>query len=1716
MYRDCLNGQAPFDDPIILFIFEAISGNYQTVAVPIPSQTPQLVPEDWDNCVGTPYSICVEEAIYQTTLILPPIPGGYDLAWARCCRNQAITNLSVPLQEGVTFLAHIPDPTFADCNSMPIFNNTPPIFLCANQTFAFDYSATDPDGDSLVYSICNPYNGFNFQGLGAGNPNFGSTSPIVDLANPMGPPPYQNVVFAGGFSATDPFGSGDLTIDPQTGFLTVTPNVPGIFVMAVCVQEFRDGVLLSENKRDFQIHVIQCLPPETPPTISHDFGTLPSNGDTIFIEAGQPFCYDVTAVDIDPNDTLAGYAVSATFDNAFAAPPAVFTYTGTNPISGQVCWTPGCNYDGQVLPLIVAAFDVNACANNNHVFDTSYVVISSPPNIGPDIVPDYAGLNVSNDTIIISAGAPFCYTFQVDDPNQFDSLAAYPNSPIFNDPNGPTIIVTGTNPLSGQVCWTPGCNLEGQTVELSLGAQDFGECHGSLNDFTTVYVRVEVAQNEIPVIQQDISNLVTSNDTVFIEAGEVLCYDFTATDLDAFDSLSISSPSAIFTGPGAATITYSGSNPVNGQICWEAACQYEGQTFEVILETQDPGHCSNLGIDTDTIYITVLVPDNTPPDIDHNFGALNFSNDTIYTLANDAFCYTFQATDINVDDTLEIISLSPIFSVPDPPVLTFFGENPVNGQICWQPGCDYVDQTIEIILETRDDAKCSAQGNAFDTVYITIQIPPNDPPVAQHDLSSQIFVDDTIFVDPLDTLCYFVTLTDANTADTLFPFTVSPIFTGNPPATFITSGTNPVVGQVCWPVNCDYQGQLLEIVVGASDNGECEQLTVYDTVFVQVSSPVNIPPLVGHDLTGTNHNGDTIFISVGDGFCYDFYVADLTTEQGVTYTYEFQDYTGFNLGLGNVQATFENDSINGEVCFQSLCSNGGSFYRIIITGIDNALCPPFAATKDTVYLVVNTDFDSDVGADLSFCEGTGGVTVGAIPLGGQGPYTYFWDCSNPGGCGISDPNSATPTVNPASSPTTYFVQVTDALGCTSEKDCVVVAIDALPVVDAGRDTIICEGAAGVFLQGSVVNSLLAPGPYSLEWTPATGLTNPYVMNPYALPDTTTIYTLIVTSANGCTSVPTTLDTLSTVTVTVNPRPVIEAGPDRSGCKGDSIPMLGAASGAGPDYTFQWTPATGLADPTDPNTMASPPFHTVYFLQAYSNGCPGVVDSVTFFVRTVPTADPGPVLDICATDSVMLDGIAGGDSTATYTYEWQPPLGLADPLSPMTQASPDTTTLYELIATTSFGCRGVLYEATVLVLPTPIADAGTDIIMCRGEGVNLQGSHSFYGGINPPSPSFYSWAPTVHMTQPFIPDPYITPDSSIIYQLTVSNGACSTTDLVTVDVFEPIDAVISVDTNVICSGNPLQLTVAGGFGSAQYQWYPANTLSDSTISNPIASPDTTITYYVEVQENNCSDMDSVQISVFPSPDATYFNSTPWGCTDLTVNFFAMDSNIFLYEWNFGDGSPTSNEANPVHVYSNAGSYPVSLTVTGAGGCSDSESVTVIQAFDGGNAQFGSTPLPADPPLILPNATVTFDNQSINGTSYIWTFGDGTGSTDMHPTHTYQAPGEYTVELTVVDSAGCTSVYTQGVYVVSSPSLFIPNVFSPNGDGLYDTFEVLYSGVETYQMQVFNRWGVLQFEGTTPTLHWDGFAPGGTASPEGVYYYVLKIGDKSYTGDLTLLR
>ncbi len=781
-----------------------------------------------------------------------------------------------------------------------------------------------------------------------------------------------------------------------------------------------------------------------------------------------------------------------------------------------------------------------------------------------------------------------------------------------------------------------------------------------------------------------------------------------------------------------------------------------------------------------------------------------------------------------------------------------------------------------------------------------------------------------------------------------------------------------------------------------------------------------------------------------------------------------------------------------------------------VTVIDSNGC------RDTAYVdVFVTYYFADAGPPSSFCEGTGGAQLNAGNIfGGTGPFYYTWWCDSTNTfCGLDSTFDDDPMANPSQT-TMYYLQVSDSRGCLSEIDSALVEILPVPIADAGPDQYICQQPApGAILQGSFSN---APGPFQFYWMPGLGLNDSTILNPHARPDTTTIYTLVGISANGCTSAPTTTDTLSTVTVHVQPRPIADAGPDIHTCLGDTTVIQGLGYGAGPNYNFQWTPYVGLSDSTVPNPIASPPFTHIYTLVVWSNGCPSYGDSMTFWVHTLPTPSAGNIREICLGDTAFLDAFAAGDSSASYTYQWTPTTGLDNPTLENPAASPDSSTWYYLVATSSWGCESPLDSVWVKLKPTPQAEAGPVQTICAGDSVVLQGSY-YYAATDSAIPSeiWYTWIPATNINDTTLAQPTVWPTQSTMYHFAVRNNTCETYDSVLVILSPGLGSFAEADTSIICGGDSVQLHAGGGLGSAQIIWVPSNGLSDPNSFDPMAAPSDSTTYTAFISEGGCTESIVVQLNVIPPTDASFTSSEEEGCPPHAVSFTDLSGNAILHIWNFGDGSPVSNSPHPIHTYTRPGDYVVTHTTTTVGACEDVATSVTVHVRDTVVADFRSEPdFPTT--MIFPDQQLFLYDQTVGASQLLWDFGDGIFSELTNPVHSYTELGQYFVTLTAWSGEGCISRVVHGPYTLIEGGVFLPNVFSPNGDGLNDGFVTLYTGSQPFTLTIFDRWGAQHFNTRDKLEAWDGNSKNGEPLPEGVYFYKVTVGDKEFVSQVALVR
>lgn len=782
-------------------------------------------------------------------------------------------------------------------------------------------------------------------------------------------------------------------------------------------------------------------------------------------------------------------------------------------------------------------------------------------------------------------------------------------------------------------------------------------------------------------------------------------------------------------------------------------------------------------------------------------------------------------------------------------------------------------------------------------------------------------------------------------------------------------------------------------------------------------------------------------------------------------------------------ATISTDSVDAGID-QTLCPGetaqlnavgvaGATYSWTPVNTLSNPNIPnPVASpTETTEYVVqaVGSDgcaaFDTvlvQVGIlELEISADTAICLGDTIPISASGGDTYLWSPNS----NINNVSVASPLVYPSST-TQYVVESTTADGCVGS-DSVLITVVPIPVANAGLDQTICEGDTA---------ALQASGGVNYNWTPVSTLTNSTISNPGAFPNTTTEYIVSVENILGC-------GTTDTVLVTVNPLPVANAGPDESICPGNSVQLQ--ASGG---ITYAWSPNTGLSDPGISNPIASPSIPITYVVEVTdANGC-SASDSVLVDVFTV-IAEGSTA--ICLGDSTQLNAIGG------VSWLWAPPVGLSNPNVQSPNASPINSTTYVVFAEDASGCTAT-DSVTVVVNPLPQANAGPDQAVCIGESVVLQGS----GGVT------YLWEPSTYLDDPTLQLPISTPQTSIEYRLTVVDAnSCTDVDSVSV-VVNQLPVVDAGPDSTICANSSLVLQATG---ADAYLWSPIVTLNDPQSASPTASPLLETTYtVVGTDVNGCSNSDSVTISIF---GVVAISGDEIICLNDSVQ--ANVAGGSSYNWTPTTGVSNPNISNPYLSPSENTVY--TIDVTSAFGC-EAQTEVYVQVLAVPIAAFEGSFAPSCDGILA-----NFLNNSENGETYFWDFGDGNTSSSSNPTHTYEiGPGNvvtlyaYNNDSLCVDSI--TIDYSGQWFGNDSISVVYANVFTPDFDGINDCFKPDVEGVfsDCYRLEVYNRWGQLIFESVAGQDHcWDGRTKGGLMVPEGTYYYISEVHGIDHAGYVTVI-
>ncbi len=1752
---------------------------YTTLFMPLVD-TNLITPETTDSCsVGS--WICIHEGVYRAEVDLEIMPNnqfsnGYWLYYDRCCRNFSIINLLNPGTQGMVFSAFIPPP-ITD-NSSPVFTDLPLPYICVNDTVGILNTAVDPDGDQLVFSFVDPYRGYSSTTNPAPTPPDPLIWPIptvtwlninYNMNAPFGPSGYAYINGSTGYSEYFSPNIGNHVVaveikeyrnnnlvgitrrDMQLLVMNCPNNPNPIFDYfsqqptysleegdSICFDiqfhdSMGDSLWLTANGQIFDTNFVNPA------------ATIDTNqqGDSIVIAhfcwntaCGQgqvlpylftvnvtdngcppkttPIVFSVEVIPFEGPDSISGPPIVCENDTvsywAISIGGATYTWSisGGTILSGQgtdtvtVAWGPGptgsislvttsefgCDDGPITLPVLIQSLNADAGPDTTICLGDTVQIGGSPtaPNgtvinwspatgLSSTTVANPWANPTSTTTYIVAVSDSFCIDY--DTMVVTVGMATLDAGADTGFCSQDSVQLHASGGTSYQ--WTPSTGLSSDTI---------ADPWASPTNTTWYYVTVTD------------TNLCVGIDSVLVSV-------FADPVIDAGPDTSICIGESVIiggspTGPNGSTYNWLPSSTLNdGSLANPVATPNITTTYVVYVD--DSNGCSGV----DSMTVTVLpapVANATPsPDTTICIGdtiQLNASGGSIYAWSPTSGLDNPNIANPNAfptSTTMYVVTVSDGNGCTDMDTVTVIISNPTAD----------AGQDEEICI--GDSVQLNASGGTFYawTPSTGLSNPNISNPWASPIITTTYYVvvSDGVGCTSTDSVTVVVNalpIVDAG-PDTALCLTDSVQIGGSPtgpggslfswtPTTGLNNST--IANPMASPSTTTWY------VVSVTDTNGCQNL---DSCLVVVNSnPVADAgadaSLCMNDSIQLNASGGIIYVWAPSSSLNNPNINNPWASPTTTTTY-YVTVTDANGCTGIDSVTVSVDSLpfvdagpdvwlcpGDSIQLNGSGPNGANVSWSPTTGLDNPnIYTPWASATDTIVyyltvtdsngcinvdsvtIIVNSAVPTDAGPDTSICQNDS-VVIGGNPTSVNGT-SYLWLPAS----GLNDNTIANPTASPSVT-TTYIVYSTN--DTCSSSDTVTVTVNPSPPADAGMDQQVCTG-------DSV--QLNASGGLSYYWIPSTGLSNDTISNPWAHPNDTTLYYVVVTDGNGCTGI-------DSVIVIINPMPIVNAGPDIQICPGDSG-QLNASGG----ISYAWTPASDLSDTSISNPWANPNSTTMYYvLVTDSNNCTNI-DSVTVFVNAAPAVDAGPDTSICMGDSIQLNATGG------VSYQWTPALTLSNDTINNPWANPSTTTMYYVKVTDGNGCTNI-DSVTIGINPLPSITSGPDQQICIGDSIQLQAS----GGTS------YTWSPSTGLSDINISNPYASPSDTIVYYVTgTDQNGCSNIDSVTVVVNPLPFAVAGNDTN-ICKGGVVQIggNPTGPNGSV-YSWTPTGSLDNATIANPTASPSGNTVYYLTVTDSNgCVNRDSVSVFIFSitsSPDTAICQGD-----SLQLGVFPLyGTSPYAYTWTPASDLSDTTIANPWCYTLTTNTYYV--TVTDSNGCSENSEITVT--VNNPPVAGFTTTLDASCAGVL----AEFINTSEGASSYLWDFRDGQTSTDENTSHIFDYSSTISVLLTAYSSEGCTDTAFFTDDALSFEDYYhivIPNVFSPNGDGINDWFEIEFGNKlqDCTYLKIYNRWGELMFQSEGNNHSWNGRTFAGEAVPEGIYFYIFKIRDQEFNGSITLLR
>ncbi|MCW3127126.1 MAG: hypothetical protein JWO03_2784 [Bacteroidetes bacterium] len=1601
---------------------------------------------------GTPDGTLLEKYVSDTFHIPPGCSVTAEMDQGS--RNGAITNLIGASGYDIDIVATVTTPADGSCENNPEFASFPVNIFCINENAVFSQGAIDLSGDSLVYSLINP------------RTTGGAPIPFVTgctPTNPLGAPS----VYASSF-----------TFDSHNGNINFTPTQTGNYVLAILVNAYHNGVLVSSTMRDIQILVINCVSVNNSPNLLNYFTPAFVSGATIYdsthigVCPGQLVQFNLAATDRDSFNY-----VSDSADFARVLPGSVVSVTHT-----------GTKYDTATLH--VSWIPQNADSGFHYIYLTVSDTFCPRPGTRTYafVISVLTGLYAGPNLVYCNGGQPV--TIQAHGASHYtwtDSASG-----------GPPIGVVSYSADSSAITVAP------PTPNVSVGYVVRGDLIGSCKNLDTVSVK-NVPRFSLASLAQDPSICKYTSTTVSTTATPANVGPYTYVWTPTSQVLSPATPSTAITpllndtwfsvkvtAVGGCVITdsvqvrISGSAPrisiipSNNNVCPGDTVTLTGLAFAenlvvcgLVDTCPDNTILTNQAIGTDTSSRTNI---ETPYCGDYpsartqylirasELNAAGLSSGAITdisfyvkqitsTVGYDSFTVSMGCTSLDsltgfVGNLLEVSPPSQV--LPNTgwsphPFLHFYnwdGYSNIVIQVCYTRtstsfnNSDYVAYTTTSYngstLYDRDFGT-GANGcglNSFPTIS-------NIRPIIKMGICAPNVL--TYQWTPSTLLCDTCAVTTVVVpTDSVYTLTVHDGICVNDSAFRVTINRNIAIHATPDTTLCGLDTVQLNVALANAPPSTC--LLNYNVISIPYSSIVG----TGTIIPTASYQG-TFGPSTDDGVAGPFNI-------GFPFNFYCQTYNNFWVN-SNAWISLINPYPN---------TTGGLQYIA-------QTFPPAAAFGNPLKEIALMVGDYQVSATSTasyFTTGTAPNRICVVKFNTlrslSGTYTTTGEIHMHEGTGVVE----VMILNSNYVNTNHTTGLKDSVG--------------IGIAAPGRNNVpytitASEGWRFIPQNGSTV----ALG--TTVWTPNISLSDDSIVNPLATPTTgQTYYVDEYLTINQFTN-PTTCHVRDSVTVNVTSFSHSVTASPVTVCPGDTSRLTFTSGNTISNYT--WTPSSLLSDATVFNPLATVYDTTRFVVNVVdNNGCRGI-DSVTVNVFPTPHPHVGPSVTLCYYDAVQLS-VSG-----TYTdYQWF----VLDPLSPSGRDTLGTASTINahppgdyIVRVLAAGSTCYYFSDTAHIdsFPHPllhVTSSGPDSF-CTGGNVILQTDQGY---------SNYNWTPAGGANQN-VP---VQTTGDYSYTAEDANGCHLFSDTAHIRVSDPPvitlnnykDPICTTDTDVIIAttspaGYPIEWSLNGtviATGNPLVTNTPGNYTVVASIGCPATLPfvltgavSPTVRFDIPGPISACGCGTSIVVTAIlnPASAATYI----WSADSSTGSSYGIDS---------------------------SGTYAV--TVTDVNHCTVSDTITATITCP-------KVITSALPDSIFPSDTTTLSVLPLGGTvltAYQWTPSSNvlvpnaasTGATAQHP-------GIDTFYVTVTDNNGCTNTVPVYITVIEQGNFRMATAFTPNGDGRNDKFFPVLNGPNSTSkviaFRVYNRWGQLLYDNPNAP-GWDG-GYGGTPQATDTYTYFVTV-------------